>query len=89
MVPLILLFTCVSVTSSVSRLPVDPDSASPVLFMIGGWMYTEKRKEEAGDEEQGIAGDIGLGPAIQLATMSRAGDSTSLIFLQMLFTIEH
>ncbi|MCX6698392.1 MAG: hypothetical protein NTV68_00465 [Methanomicrobiales archaeon] len=26
------------------------------------------------EEVQGIAGEIGLGPAIQLATVSRAGD---------------
>ena len=39
-----------------------PGFASPVLFLIGGWMYMEGRKVEAGDEEdevQGIAGEIG------------------------------
>jgi len=33
-----------------------------MLFVIGGWMYVEGRKEEAGDEveeEQGIEGEIG------------------------------
>ena len=39
----------------------------------------EGRKEEAGDEGvgvQGIAGEIGLGPATVLARVSRVGDST-------------
>jgi len=28
----------------------------PELFVLGGWMYMEGRKEEAGDEEQGVEG---------------------------------
>jgi hypothetical protein len=28
----------------------------PVLFVIGGWMYMEGRKEEAGDEEGEVQG---------------------------------
>jgi len=34
----------------------------PVLFVIGGWMYSEGRKEEAWDEEeevQGVAEETG------------------------------
>jgi len=31
---------------------VIPGFASPVLFVIGGWMYREGRKEETGDEEE-------------------------------------
>jgi len=27
-----------------------------VLFVIGGWMYMEGRKEEAGDEVVGVQG---------------------------------
>ena len=40
--------------SFVSRRPVDHGFASPVLFVIGGWMYMEGRKEEVGDEEDGV-----------------------------------
>ena len=31
----------------------------PVLFVIGGWMYTEGRKEEVGDEEDEVKGEAG------------------------------
>ena len=34
----------------------------PVLFVIGGWMYMEGQKEEAGaegNEVQGIEGEMG------------------------------
>jgi len=27
-----------------------------MLFTVGGWMYMEGRKEEAGDEEDGVQG---------------------------------
>jgi hypothetical protein len=42
--------------------PVDPGFASPVLFVIGGWMYREWRKDEVrdeGGEMQGAEGEIG------------------------------
>ncbi|MCX6698380.1 MAG: hypothetical protein NTV68_00405 [Methanomicrobiales archaeon] len=48
-----------------------------MLFAVGGGMYGVGRRLEAGDEGvrvQGIAGDIELDPAIQLATVSRAND---------------
>jgi len=35
----------------VSRRPGDSGFASPVPFVVGGWMYREGQKEEAGDEE--------------------------------------
>jgi hypothetical protein len=41
----------------VSRRPVDHGFASPVLFVIGGWMYGVGRKEEAGDEEDEVEVD--------------------------------
>ena len=40
----------------VSRRPVDPGFASPVLFVIGGWMYRVGRKVDTGDEEDGVQG---------------------------------
>ena len=61
----------------VSRRPGDQGFASPVLFVIGGWLYMEGRMVEAGDEVvgvQGIAGEIGFGLAIQLASVSRTGN---------------
>jgi len=50
--------------------------ASPVLYEIGGWMYGvgEVWRPRRGRGGAGDCGDIGLGPAIQLATVSRAGD---------------
>jgi len=45
--------------------------------VIGGWLYMEGRMVEAGDEVvgvQGIAGEIGFGLAIQLASVSRTGN---------------
>jgi hypothetical protein len=29
-----------------------------VLFVIGGWMYMEGRKQEAGDEEEEVQGIV-------------------------------
>jgi hypothetical protein len=36
--------------------PSIPGLASPLLFVIGGWMYREGQKEEAGDEEDEVQG---------------------------------
>ena len=48
-------------------------------------MYRMGRKEDAGDDEdgvQGIAGEIGLGLMIQLARVSYACESNPLILLR-------
>ncbi|MEI6842315.1 MAG: hypothetical protein WCK53_13695 [Methanomicrobiales archaeon] len=53
-----------------------PGFDSPVRFEIGGWMYGVGRRVKAGTRGlgvQGIAGKFGLGPAIQLAPVNRAG----------------
>jgi hypothetical protein len=48
---------CINAITLSCRRPTDHGLASPVLFVIGGWMYRVGRKEEAGDEEDEVEVD--------------------------------
>jgi len=45
---------CISTITFVSRRPGDPGLASPLLFVVGGWLYMEGRMVEAWDEEEAV-----------------------------------
>jgi hypothetical protein len=45
---------CISAITLVSRRPGDQGFASPVLFVVGGWLYMEGRMVEAWDEEEAV-----------------------------------
>ena len=48
-------FTITISFAAVQAIPI----GLPVLIVIGGWMYMEGRKVEAGDEEDEVEGKLG------------------------------
>ena len=48
---LFFIFFAMNLSSLVLHRSGDPNWVSPLLFVIGGWMYMEWQKEEAWDEE--------------------------------------